>query len=338
MRRFWVLEVALVAVLAGTAAYLLFGRGDKKDVASDLLADARRVMGAGTFISIVDDCPTCPPPIIWEFAPPDRIMLRNAKGHDDWPFALFSDGKAFFSQEGRRWREGVSAQAYAMLLADPRFLLDVTHTPRLGGVEELENGETTVVVTEFDFDLFLGRLPPSLEPEDEEDFAEMREVFQGAVIRFWVDNANRRVRQLDWRFLDVTLEGASYAFEFTSSVGIPDEIVSMAAAEALRLGQETEPAGRRLLLAIGAYFERHGVYPPELDAATLSDVLSPDEWPRNVFTGEPMRNADDSPGDFRYMTKADGAHCEITLHGWDGAQMYYDSQRFGPISLEPGAR
>jgi hypothetical protein len=46
-----------------------------------------------------------------------------------------------------------------------------------------------------------------------------------------------------------------------------------------------------------------------------------------------MKHHSDSPGDFIYELRNDGNEIRFSVRGWDNIQMFYDSERFGPIYL-----
>ena len=97
------------------------------------------------------------------------------------------------------------------------------------------------------------------------------------------------------------------------------------AQEFRRLAESRTPA---LLEAIVNYRKLQGVYPPNLDPETLRDVLPPSRWPINPFADEPIKESEDSPGDFHYVVKNEGQDFELSLFGWDSTYSYRDTVRF----------
>jgi hypothetical protein len=324
--------LVFLAVLASAVVYLILGRDNGNRDAQALLEASQVVMAAMSFSHTLNDCPTCPPPVVTEYASPDRIRLSNSKGHDDWTYVMYIGQKPYVSQEGLRWREGLSGQAIGIMLNDPRFLFQVVRSARIGGSEAIQGRSAAIVGARFDFDLYLEALPPAMLPPDPATtFGAFRELFDGAVVRFWIDKKDHRVLQLEWSSSGGEGEARLLVFDYAREVRLPDAFASMPAEAAFDLSRETEPHGERLLAAVRDYYARYRAYPPNIDAVTLAEFLPASEWPANVFSGQPMRNATDSPGDFLYLLKNNGSDIEFTLHGWDGAQMFTDTERFGPL-------
>ncbi len=301
---------------------------DSQSEAEALLAASSEAMAKLSFVSEDSGCPTCPPPTLFEYAPPDAVKLTASKGHDDWPFYLYVDRKTYFSTAGARWLtgKGEADRMAFILIQDPRAALATARSPRLGGVETIDGRAATIVVADFDLKRHLGRLPEELRLPDLG--ADVASLFAGTTVRFWIDREDERVIQMEFAGQgEATTVLQRFDYSRRPTIGKPTSTMDVEDVRALM--EKAEPGlGRRLLSAIGEYRRLNGVYPPRLDQATISDVLPQNEWPTNVFSKAPIGDSAE-PGDFTYRTDANGSEFEFTLHGWDGGQLYYDSARFG---------
>jgi hypothetical protein len=314
-----------VLLLVAVAAFLLLRNDSDKANPEALIAATADAMAEASFSYRVTNCPLCPPPVVTEYAPPDRLMLSNSKGHDDWQYYLWTDGQGYFSSTGKRWLEGDGAQRLAfVLLSDPRFLLSVTTEASVQGSEKIDGRDASVLATNLDFDEYLQKLPAVLRfPELE---AEFRRRFDGASIRFWIDNLDHRVLQLEFRPPNV--DAGAIRFDYDTPVTLTDSVESMPMRRADELRREAERNVAPLIVAIRAYRDRAGLYPPSLDPAVLAD-LTPVPWPTNPFSGNPMRQEAEGAYEFEYQVKNDGRHMELRLWAWDSPYASFDSVRSG---------
>lgn len=302
---------------------------DDPDSADGILAAASDAMADESFKVVDEDCPLCPPPTVMEFAPPDRVKLSGNKGHDAWPYALLIGDEAYVSSAGHRWQTGGGALEFlGMSLGDPRVLVTVLRSAELSADEEVDGREAAVVEAELDYDAFFDRLHESFHEEGARD--SMRGLLEGTRVRLWIDREDHRVVQMQLFYPDP--EGQTEVVELQyAPVDVPTEVESMDSDEAHEMGQQVERAGERLLLAIADYRAARGSYPPAVDPGTLSDVISADEWPINPFSGDPVRQSPDTPGDFDYRLINGDHDIQFWIYGWDDSQLHYDSARFGPL-------
>ncbi len=339
-----ILAIASVFLLA--AASVSCGGADSGvQDASALLERAEEAMTSASFSYTDTECPLCQPtPTVTEYAPPDRIKLSHPKGHDDWPFYLIAGDQWFVSQDGDRWlTESADYKHPFILLFDPRLLLALPVDPVVEKDEVIDGMRNHVVRAEVDADHFLSELGPAEEQLSEAEGEQAREFYRGyadgLAIRFWIDEQSFLVTQIE---IDVAPlpsgdqedqmedpEPAVIRFDFDAPVDVPGDPESIQYEEAQRLRREAESRTRPLVQAIVEYKKVHGVYPPRLDPETLKDFLPTPQWPINPFTGEPVRQAEDSPGDFDYKVKNSGRDYELSLFGWDSRYSYADTARFG---------
>ena len=309
----------LAAITAGCS-------GSPND-AQKLLAESSTVMATLSFVHEENECPTCPPPIVSEYAPPDAMLLSGSKGHDDWPFYLYLDQHAYFSSAGVRWLTGDEGRLIALLLVtDPRAMLRAVTEPEITGAQMVEGRPATVVSAAFDLDRHMANLPEALRIPELGD--EYRTFYAGVTVRFWIDDADRRVLQVELARPPPEPEVSLVRFDYARPVQLPATVRSMPVEEAGQFQADARLKEDTLLDAITGYRTLHGAYPAQVDQATLAEVLPAAEWPRNVFSGNPVAPSSE-PGDFVYLTSPGGEHFEFTLNGWDGASFYYDSLRFG---------
>jgi len=317
---------AFSLALFASTLYALVLRPDSND-ADKLLEESLSVL-AGLNFSYQGDCAGCSEPVRAEFVP-GRSKLTSPDARDDWAYTLAIGERGYVSENGRRWIE-IDYAAVRMSFADPRFLGSIVERARFAGDEVVNGRETQIVDAPLDVNAFLETLPASF--RSAEDDASLREAMEGASATFWIDQNDRRIVQFALKSPDG--DGLPIQLDFETPADVPASPESMPADEADRLGQEAEVRGTILLQAIGRYYELHGSYPSTLDPSTVADVLDPMDWPANAFTASPMRNSTEA-GDFEYVVLDGGANCELTVHSWYLVQMYYNSERFGPIHVGP---
>ncbi|OGO48418.1 MAG: hypothetical protein A2W34_00460 [Chloroflexi bacterium RBG_16_64_32] len=301
-------------------------------------------MASASFSHAVTECHLCPPPIVTEYAPADRIKLSNSKGHDDWPYYLIVGDQWLVSHAGSRWlSESADHNHPFMVLGDPRVLLRIATDPEVEESEEMDGRSNHVVRAGTDSDRLLSEVWPAEQrpagTEGEQPLHYFREMTDGLKVRFWIDARDFTITQmeLDYSLLPADNEEEPpedpepyvIQIDYETPVDVPEEPEAMPYQEADRLRRE---AGRRiqpLLDSIAQYRSLNGLYPPSLDPETLSDVLPATLWPVNPFTDEPMRQAEDSPGDFYYEVKNAGSDYVASFYGWDATYSYIDTIRFG---------
>jgi hypothetical protein len=86
------LATTVIVVIAG---YVFLVRDGGRAGPNDLLAQSREAMASASFSFVVNDCPTCPPPVIAEYAPPDRFKLSGNKRREEWPYYLVLGGMGY---------------------------------------------------------------------------------------------------------------------------------------------------------------------------------------------------------------------------------------------------
>jgi hypothetical protein len=335
--------LAIGAVLSLVAVAASCSGGGSGDGAA-LIEKARQAMASASFSHSVTDCHLCPPPIVTEYAPPDRIKLSDPKGHDDWPYYLIAGDQWLVSHRGSRWlSEGISYHHPSMLLSDPRVLLRIAAEPEIEGDDVIDGEGNQVLRMGVDLDRFFTDILPADVPEEMRG-GEAREFYDthyGAlIVRLWIDEQTYLVSQMEFDLprLPADDEGQSgddpepYAvsFDYDTPIDVPEEPESMPYEEADQLRREADRRIEPLLDAIDLYRSLNGVYPASLDPETLKDVLLPAEWPVNPFSNEPMKQSDDSPGDFDYRVKNSGNDYEATFFGWDSAYLFRDTAPSGP--------
>ena len=340
MKPFLVSVVPLFLLVA--VAVSCSGEDDEID-ASSLLENATEAITSASFSHTVTDCTLCPPPIVTEYAPPDRIKLSHPKGHDDWPYNLIVGDQWYVSQAGIRWlTESATFSHIGMLLFDPRVLLRIAKDADVEGDDVIDGRRHHVVRAGLDIDRFLAEILPAEAPEEarSEESREFYDTYYGALrLRFWIDEQTILVTQME---IDVATlpsgdqeeqmgdpEPAIIRFDYDSPVDVPEDPESMTYEEAQEFRRLAESRTPALLEAIVNYRKLQGVYPPSLDPETLRDVLPPSRWPINPFADEPIKESEDSPGDFHYVVKNEGQDFELSLYGWDSTYSYRDTVRFG---------
>ena len=334
--------LAIGAVLSLVAVTVSCSGGGSGEGAA-LIEKARQAMASASFSHAVTDCPLCPPPIVTEYASPDRIKLSNPKGHDDWPYYLIVGDQWLVSHAGIRWlSESISYHHPLMLLSDPRVLLRIAADPEVEGDDVIDGQRNRVVRAGVDIDRFLTDILPADVPEEMRG-GEAQEFYDSsygkAVVRLWIDEQTYLVSQIEFDLPrlpkddeesgDEDPEPVVVRYDFETPVDVPEEPESMPYEEADRLRREADRRSQPVVEAIGAFRGLNGLYPPSLDPETLKEVLPPAQWPVNPFTDEPMKQSEDSPGDFNYKVKNSGDDFELSLFGWDATYSYRDTVRFG---------
>ncbi len=332
-------NLTLVALLVGPL--MLLSCGGSTDAAG-LVEKSAEAMATESF-SFSASGALSPPAIVLEYAPPDRIKLSNAQGHDDWPYYLIVGDRWMFSMEGKRWLEGNDYKFPFMLLGDPRVVLRIANDPRTDGTEQIDGAVHHVVRAGLDAERFISDVlsPEILDvPEGEETRALYEEFVDGTKVRLWIHRKSFIVTRLEIDYPPLPDEGADaeraedpppgiITFDYETPVDVPENPESMPQEEAERLRREAQTRTAPLQRAIADYKDLHGTYPPSLDPETLGEVLDASQWPINAFTGDPVKESMDSPGDFHYVVKNDGRDFELSLFDWDARYSYTDTVRFG---------
>jgi len=294
------------------------GRVPERPEVGELVTLSSRAMSDERFVYQHDD-----DLVTIEYAPPRDILQWNAPQTDNFRYLLVLDGEGYASSSGMRWLAmGDAPYLATLLMSDPRVQLEVIAQGQFAADERVEGRATFVVTAEVDVEAFIEQLWPL----DEID-GSPRDFLDGIRVRLWIDQRDYLVRRLEWS--RPGSDPAQLEFDYEASVDIPGSVESMPEADALELSQQGEQAGAVLLEAISRYREQHEQAPPRLDPGTLSDVLPAAAWPINPFTGSPIQQSA-APGDFDYLLKDSGAEFELTVHGWDGVTLFYDSERVGP--------
>jgi hypothetical protein len=269
-------------------------------------------------------CADCTEHSLVEYAPEERIEVSKTTGSDNWNYSLIIDGTGYVSNGGVRWITGNIGSLMTLRLLDPRSLVTWTLDENLEGDTEFDGQPVTVVGADLDVEAFLDSL--EVVSLDSETRQVIRGGFAGIALRFWLD---REARVLQMEISSADGESLIQRFDYVTPVDISGSIESMPYQEAQRLGQQAEAGGETLIEALDRFEQANGEYPEMLDEQTLAGALNV-PWPENPFSGQPMRSASDSPGDFSYIAKNDGADFELKVHGWDDEQLFYDTEGFGP--------
>jgi hypothetical protein len=315
----------LAAVFVG-----IFAPGGSTPSPPMLLQRSAEVMANETF-SIRPRCEFCDKPALIEYAPPDRIRLTSGSPRgDNWPFYLYSEGEAYFSETGQRWQTDAADSngwlAGYQRMVDPRVMLGVLIEPRLTGSDVVGERQAHVVSGALDVERLMSAAPPDFRALAE---GPLGELLRQATVTVWIDTEDSRLLRLRL-FSPVDNVGEStLEIDFDSPVDLPASVESMDVEEARALNQQSERNAEVLLRAIGDYHRDNGTYPPEVSPTALATYL--ENWPVNPFSGGPVRFAPATPGNFDYSRTASGEQIQFQLDGWDGSQLFYDSARFGPI-------
>jgi len=255
-----------------------------------------------------------------QYTPGRNILQWNSPRTDNFRHILVLDDEAYVSDNGERWLAvGDAPYIATLLVSDPRVQLEVAMGERFEADEHVQGHETFVVVARMDIDVFISQVWPSDDPG-----SSAGPFLDGMEVRFWIDQRDHLVRRLQW-----TRPGSDPAqleFDYEALVDIPTSVISMTQSEARELSQQGEQAGAVLLEAIASYREQRDQVPPSLDPGTLSDVLPAAAWPINPFSNAPMQESR-APGDFDYVITGGGTGFELTVSGWDGDLLYFDSDR-----------
>lgn len=338
-----ILAITGVFLLAAASVSCGGADGGVQD-ASALLERAAEAMTSASFSYTDTECPLCQPtPTVSEYAPPDRIKLSHPKGHDDWPYYLIVGDQWYVSQAGIRWlTESADSAHIGMLLLDPRVLLRTAKDADVEGDDVIDGRRHHVVRAGLDIDRFLAEILPAEVSEEarSEESREFYDTYYGALrLRFWIDERTHVLSQVELDLPplsdDDIAEGGedhepfTIRFDYEALVDVPAAPESMTYEEAQEFRRLAESRTPALLEAIVNYRKLQGVYPPNLDPETLRDVLPPSRWPINPFADEPIKESEDSPGDFHYVVKNQGQDFELSLFGWDSTYSYRDTVRFG---------
>jgi hypothetical protein len=229
-----------------------------------------------------------------------------------------------------------------MLLTDPRVLLRIARDADVEGDDVIDGRRHNIVRAGLDIDRFLAEILPAEAPEEarSEESRELYSTIYGALrLRFWIDERTHVLSQVEFDLPplpdDDIADGREdpepfiLRFDYEDPVDVPEDPESMSNEEAERLRRVAQSRTPPLLEAIVNYRKFQGVYPPSLDPETLRDVLPPSRWPINPFADEPIKESEDSPGDFHYVVKNEGQDFELSLFGWDSTYSYRDTVRFG---------
>ncbi|MCC7365978.1 MAG: hypothetical protein IT303_16560 [Dehalococcoidia bacterium] len=333
MERRFVFAAAVIAVLVIAAVGVFFARAEDEPGAKEYIDRALTAMADEEFAARLETCADCPPGATLQLAPPDRFLMSGSAGHDDWEHYLWTGGAAYYSSEGVRWRTGEEEgwRIALLMLNDPRFLLRVIEDIDLERGEPVDGRETVVVTGRITGRAFMAALPPGLSmtafPPEAID-----SIYGPARVHVAIDREEHLVRA-SWLVHPDEPEPNTAAFDYDAPVDIPEQVVAMPSDELDDLHFDAKNAAIAILNAIGRYHERHGAYPPDVDQATLSGVME-SPWPTNPYTGQPVSSGD-GPGEVTYTLIDGGTNVQFALHGWDGALVYYDSARFGPIPQQP---
>lgn len=315
-----------VTMLAGVALglALLLGAGDEP-TADALVSAASSEMETATFATILRECDSCPTLTLIEFAP-GRLEVENfERVGENWPHYFISPDGAFVSEEGARWHKEPGGIIGAYLVGDPRFILRGIGDPVITGTENVGPGECTLVEGTLGIERLAPNIPPALDPGVVNLY---REFLDGATARVCIDPAEHLVRWMHVIFATGEEGPLPVVFDYTTQVAIPASVESIDPDRESELGQQTTRIGQQFVTAIGSYYDRNGLYPPELTPATLGDVFA---WPTNPFTGAPVKQAPNTPGNFDYQPTAGLGEMTFRIDGWDGSQLYYDTAAYGPI-------
>ncbi|MDY6911287.1 MAG: hypothetical protein SVM79_02880 [Chloroflexota bacterium] len=107
-------------------------------------------------------------------------------------------------------------------------------------------------------------------------------------------------------------------YDETITIERPEDAMHVNKAYLLR--QISEQRSRVLTEILQVCREAEGRFPEKLGPEIVRDVMQTNslEWPVNPFTGAPMKEASDSPGDYHYASTVDGSDYELTVYGWSG--------------------
>src|SRR5690606_26867165 len=129
-----------------------------------------------------------------QYAPSRRVLQRSSPRTDNWRYQLLLDGEGFVSSVGERWMNLPDGSHLTLLFViDPRVQLEISTAAQFEPDESVGGRPTFVVAAEVDTDAFVEHVSP---PEDLE--GSVRELLDGASVRFWIDPHNHRVLRMEW--------------------------------------------------------------------------------------------------------------------------------------------
>ncbi len=298
--------------------------------AETLIARAGEAMASRSF-SVTTSCSTCDDGMTTlEYAPPDRIKLSNAPGHDAWKFNLIVGDSWYNSSSGERWRDGVTLQHIGMVLGDVRVLLKYAREPAIQDDEALRGAEHYVLAMRVDASRLVNEVVRekvgSQSAEDEEGLGAYGELIGGLRLRFWIEKETFVVSQIELDYPPFPQEFGEesedpqpiiFSFDFESPVDLPTDPISLPPEEIRRLNDIVEERVWVIRGAVNAYKEEFGSDPPHADQDVLGEFLSAG-WPINPITNEPVvQSAIFSPGNFCYNAGDDDEPYRFAVYGWD---------------------
>lgn len=237
-----ILGIIVLSLLAA-AAVSCSGEGNDTDAATRL-ANAADAMTRISFSVTDTECPLCQPtPTVSEYAPPDRIKLSHAKGHDAWRYYLIDGDQWLVSENAELWLTGATDVAHAfLLLSDPRVLISIAKDPAVDGEEVLDGSRNHIVRAGVDGNRFVSEVLSEAWPIEQLSEGESQqaretytEIASGLKIRLWIDGETALVSRLELDYsplpsgdglVDVDREDPepqSVLFDYESPVDVPLE-------------------------------------------------------------------------------------------------------------------
>ncbi len=173
-------------------------------------------------------------------------------------------------------------------------------------------------------------IEPVFSEEAKADFIQGLESYS---LRFWVDPESYLVSQMEVQQTTLLHDEQELTLVTTTTMSFtdygepiiiekPEEVMLISQINALDdvIYYECLPA---LLAILEAYREREGHLPERLDPETMREVMEAEslKWPTNPFTGAPMKDKEDSLGDYHYALNPDGNYVlynyVLYTYSWD---------------------
>jgi hypothetical protein len=268
------------------------------------------------------------------------MRLVGSSGREFPPYCLLLDERIWVSQDGIHWTETPEVWAdvipIMILLQDPRIVLEYALNPQEVTHDLLEQeGETVpeqgrVIEVRLDGKHFLEKY---LRSQRVDSTLERKLFLREYYIWLWIEPATGRV-------IRMTLFGppgsTRLAFTYDEPVHLELPQDTLPSGKVKALSSMTETHLGVLARLVGSYRQKHGRCPATLTPETVQESLEVEQlsWPVNPFTGRPMKEARQSPGDYTYEARAGRQECDLSGHGWDGPVGRYSFHP--PVLFPPG--
>lgn len=167
--------------------------------------------------------------------------------------------------------------------------------------------------------------------------SEMEPALHAYYFWLWIELATGRVARMTL-FSPFGITPLTFTYDTPVYLEVPQEALPSWKAKALN--EMTESGLQVLGQLVRGYQQKHGRFPETLTPETTQEILEAEKltWPTNPFTGRPMEEAKQRPGDYTYETTADGKECHLSGYGWDhpaGESYFHPFPLLPPMVVPP---